>query len=160
MADLISFFQTEAVPLNCVQTVVFVSKSQSSWQVTEAGLSQIDEFEPTESNLETEPQTEKFVSGAEPIVEFAFKKPINNVKTGWPEKDKISNPILCVPLESTSATAVASGKSSACSSPFVRQHPDRGCCRASRWRPAGDQALPLREPTWHPAYPGLATRRP
>jgi hypothetical protein len=44
-----------AVSLNCLQTVVFVSKSQSSWQMTEAELSQIDEFEQTESNLETEP---------------------------------------------------------------------------------------------------------
>jgi hypothetical protein len=43
------------VSLNCLRTVVFVSKSQSSLQVTETELSQIGKFKATESNLETDP---------------------------------------------------------------------------------------------------------
>lgn len=42
-----------ALSFDCLRTVVFISKSQSSWQVTEAELSQI-KFETTDSNLETE----------------------------------------------------------------------------------------------------------
>jgi len=35
-----------AVSLNCLKNVVFVSKSQSMLQITEAEFSQIDKFEP------------------------------------------------------------------------------------------------------------------
>jgi hypothetical protein len=53
------------VSLNCLKTVSFVSKSQSLCQTPYAELSQIDKFELTISNLETEPtEVEPIYKGA------------------------------------------------------------------------------------------------
>jgi hypothetical protein len=41
--------------LNCLKTVSFVSKSKSLCQTPYVELSQIDKFDLTQSNLETEP---------------------------------------------------------------------------------------------------------
>ena len=54
-----------AVSPNCLKTVVLVSKSRSLCQTPYAELSQIDKFELTESNLETEPaEVEPIYKGA------------------------------------------------------------------------------------------------